>query len=276
MKIVVTGKGGAGKTTIAAIIARTLARRGSEVVAVDADPNPNLGIGLGLGAEDTARLEAIVNVVLRAKAAHSHDHSHEDGHDHDHDQRACDPPAEQTAEELVESLSVVAPDGVRLVQTGLIERPAEGCLCCGSHGTTRRILGEVPADGRTVVADLEAGVNDLIWAYPKPGDVVLVVSEPYVKSIEVARRALQVARDVGVQHALLVVNRVQGPEDLTEVAQLIPDVDLVAVPEDPAVQQADRDGIAPLDAAPDSPAVTAVAALASQLLALEAIPAVGR
>lgn len=173
MKIVVTGKGGAGKTTVAAILARTLARRGREVVAVDADPNPNLGIALGLGAEDTARLEAIVNVVLREKADHSHDHSHDPAHD----RRACDPPAEQTAEELVESLSVVAPDAVRLVQTGLIERPAQGCLCCGSHGTTRRILNEVPADGRTVVADLEAGVNDLIWAYPKPGDVVLVVTD---------------------------------------------------------------------------------------------------
>lgn len=275
MKIVVTGKGGAGKTTIAATLARTLARGGSEVVAVDADPNPNLGIALGLGAEDTARLEAIVNVVLRAKAAHSHDHSG-DGHDHDDDRQACDPPAEQTAEELLESLSVVAPDGVRLVQTGLIERPAEGCLCCGSHGTTRRILNEVPVDGRTVVADLEAGVNDLIWAYPKPEDVVLVVTEPYVKSIEVARRALQVARDVGVQRILLVVNRVESPDDVAEVAHVIPDVDLVEVPEDPAVQQADRDGIAALDASPDSPAVTAVAALASRLLSLEPIPAVRR
>ena len=276
MKIVVTGKGGAGKTTIAAILARTLARLGFEVVAVEADPNPNLGIALGLGADETARLEGIVNAVLRAKAAHSHDHSHDDGDDHDHGRSACDPPAEQTAEELVDNLSVVAPDEIRLVQTGLIERPAQGCLCCGSHGTTRRVLNEVPADGRTVVADLEAGVNDLIWAYPKPGDVVLVVTEAYVKSIEVARRALQVARDMGVRRSLLVVNRVEGPEDVAEVAQLFPDVDLVAVPEDPAVQQADRDGIAALDAAPDSPAVAAVAALASRLLSLEPVPTVPR
>lgn len=272
MKIVVTGKGGAGKTTIAAILARALARCGREVVAVDADPNPNLGIALGLGPEDATRLEGIVNVVLRAKAAHGNGHEHE----HEHDGRACDPPAEKTAEQLVEGLSVVAPDGVRLVQTGLIERPAEGCLCCGSHGTTRRILNEMPADGRAVVADLEAGVNDLIWAYPRPGDVVLVVTEPYVKSIEVARRALQVTRDVGVRHTLLVVNRVESPEDVAEVARTIPGVDLVAVPDDEAVRQADRDGVAPTDAAPDSPTVAAVAALATRLLTLEPAPAAGR
>lgn len=97
-----------------------------------------------------------------------------------------------------------------------------------------------------------------------------------MKSIEVARRALHVARDVGVQRPLLVVNRMESPDDVAEVAQVIPDVELVAIPEVPTVQQADRDGIAPLDAAPDSPAVAAVAALASRLLSLEPIPAVGR
>lgn len=263
MKIVVTGKGGAGKTTVAAILSRTLARTGREVIAVDADPNPNLGIALGLGAEATERLEAIVNVVLRQKAAHDHDH---EGH-------ACDPPADRSAAELVDDLAVVAPDEVRLVQTGLIERPAEGCLCCGSHGTTRRIVNEVPADGRVVVADLEAGVNDLIWAYPQPDDVVVVVTEPYVKSLEVARRALQVTRDVGVRRVVVVANRVESDDDVADVARAVRDVEVVAVPDDPVVWQADREGVASLDAASDSPAVTAVAALASRLLTLEPAPA---
>ncbi|HEX2027505.1 MAG TPA: AAA family ATPase [Nitriliruptorales bacterium] len=264
MKIVVTGKGGAGKTTVAAILARTLARTEREVIAVDADPNPNLGMALGLGAEATERLEAIVNVVLRDKAAH--------GHEHDHEGHACDPPRDRSAPELVDDLAVAAPDGVRLVQTGLIERPAEGCLCCGSHGTTRRIVNEVPADGRVVVADLEAGVNDLIWAYPKADDVVVVVTEPYVKSLEVARRALQVTRDVGVRRVLVAANRLESDEDLADVASALPDVEIVAVPEDPAVWQADRDGVAALDAAPDSPAVAAVAALAARLVELEPAP----
>lgn len=48
MKIAITGKGGSGKTTIAATLSRLLARRGFPVLAIDGDPNPNLAQALGL------------------------------------------------------------------------------------------------------------------------------------------------------------------------------------------------------------------------------------
>ncbi|MGH7424951.1 MAG: AAA family ATPase, partial [Candidatus Methylomirabilales bacterium] len=53
MKIAIAGKGGSGKTTIAGVLARTLAREGHQVLAVDADTNPNLGISLGIGPDAT-------------------------------------------------------------------------------------------------------------------------------------------------------------------------------------------------------------------------------
>ena len=56
MRLAVAGKGGAGKTTIAATLARLLARQGRRVNAVDDDPNPNLGVALGLNPEQLARL----------------------------------------------------------------------------------------------------------------------------------------------------------------------------------------------------------------------------
>lgn len=51
MRIAVAGKGGAGKTTISATLARTLARSGRQVLAIDGDPNPNLGMALGVDPE---------------------------------------------------------------------------------------------------------------------------------------------------------------------------------------------------------------------------------
>ena len=59
MRIAVAGKGGSGKTTIAATLARVLARQGRRVNAVDGDPNPNLPVALGLAEEARARLRRV-------------------------------------------------------------------------------------------------------------------------------------------------------------------------------------------------------------------------
>ena len=59
MKIGIAGKGGSGKTTISATLARTLARQGFPVLAIDGDPNPNLGLALGLQPESFDEVHAI-------------------------------------------------------------------------------------------------------------------------------------------------------------------------------------------------------------------------
>lgn len=59
MRIALAGKGGSGKTTIAATLARVLARRGLRVNALDDDPNPNLAVALGLSPEELARLRRV-------------------------------------------------------------------------------------------------------------------------------------------------------------------------------------------------------------------------
>lgn len=264
MKVAVTGKGGAGKTTVAAILARTIARSGMEVVAIDADPNPNLALSLGLGAEAAAQIEGVVNVILKEREVHQREHE-TGGHEHSAEE-PCAPPAARTADQILDDMGADGPDGVRMVETGRIERPAEGCLCCGSHATTRRLFGEVSGAGRVVLADLEAGVNDLIWAAPAAGDAVVVVTEPSVKSIEVARRAIVIARQHGVERILVVANRVASPADEAAVRDLAGDLPVTVVPDDPAVLAADRAGAPPLDAAPEAPAVLAVQALARSLL----------
>ena len=136
MKIAITGKGGTGKTTIAGALARHLARRGHEVVAVDGDPNPNLGISLGVPPERVETMSPILNALLASGYTHHDPKPHPD--------------------ELIRRYGIEAPDGVMLVATGKIERPTDACLCCGSHMTTREFFGELPAEDRMVVADLEA------------------------------------------------------------------------------------------------------------------------
>ena len=55
MKIAVTGKGGVGKTTFAATLARLYADEGKHVLAADVDPDANLGLALGFDEKPWTR-----------------------------------------------------------------------------------------------------------------------------------------------------------------------------------------------------------------------------
>ena len=128
------------------------------------------------------------------------------------------------------------------------------------------MLGELDAAGRVVVADLEAGLGTLSRAEAGLVDVLLVVAEPNPRSLEVGRRAIDMARERDLGRILVVANRVRHEADLALIAETLPGEELVAVPDDPAILEADRYGRAPLDTAPEAPAVRALAELASRLL----------
>jgi CO dehydrogenase nickel-insertion accessory protein CooC1 len=127
------------------------------------------------------------------------------------------------------------------------------------------LLGELEANGRVVVFDMEAGVGTLLRMHSGHVDVVLVVAEPTAKSIEIARRMAE----IGAERARVVVvaNKVRGDADVDAIRRGVGEYEIVAVPEDPAVSRADDFGVAPVDAAPNSEGVRALAALAQRLRA---------
>ena len=116
-----------------------------------------------------------------------------------------------------------------------------------------------------VVADLEAGIGTLTRLADASVDVVVVVVEPTPRSIDVAQRAVGLARERNQGRVVLVANRITGPEDLERITSAIPDCEVVAVPDDPAIMDADRRGMSPLDSAPRSPGVLALTHLATLL-----------
>jgi len=64
MRIAICGKGGSGKTTVAALLCRSLVRRGYRVLAIDGDPNPNLALALGLGPDGLTTLRPLTRDLL--------------------------------------------------------------------------------------------------------------------------------------------------------------------------------------------------------------------
>ena len=245
MKLAVSGKGGAGKTTISGTIARALARAGHTVIAVDADVNPMLGISLGLGMDGTERLAGIRQELSESGA--------EDAiHEH-------------TIDGLIERFGEDAPDGVRVVVASRVDMPDHGCLCCGVSAD--RLLREMEAGGRTVLGDLEAGIGVLTRMQTGSLDVVLVVANPTPKSIEVARRAAQtaVSREIRV---LVVANRIAGEEDLAAIRSVLGEHEMAIVPEDAVIARADAEGVAPIDLDENAPGVRAIVAISERLVAL--------
>jgi len=117
-----------------------------------------------------------------------------------------------------------------------------------------------------VVADFEAGLGTVMRLNGEPVDVVVVVVEPTVKSLEVGRRAADLVREGGLGRLVVTANRVRDEQDAARVSAAFPGLELVMVPDEPAIVEAERHGIAPLDAAPDAPGVRALVGLAEALL----------
>lgn len=61
MRFGVSGKGGVGKTTVSAVLARTLARQGRQVIALDCDSDPNLAANCGLSRDEVAAMRPFLD-----------------------------------------------------------------------------------------------------------------------------------------------------------------------------------------------------------------------
>lgn len=128
------------------------------------------------------------------------------------------------------------------------------------------MLGQLDRPSRVVVADFEAGIGTVMRLDGCPVDVVVVVVEPTAMSLEVGRRAAELVQASDLGRLVITANRVRDEQDVRRVQAAFPGIEVVLVPDDLAVVQAERQGLAPLDAAPDAPAVLALIALGQSLL----------
>lgn len=222
MKIGVVGKGGVGKTTVTALLARTFAERGLRVVAVDTDSNPNLGLSLGLSAEAT---EAVA-VLPRSVVVGRH--------------------GDVTVDHLLEHYGCPTPSGVTVLSALRVDAAGAGCTC-GGHATVRSLLGEaLDTHADITIVDMEAGIEHLSRSGGTlaHADVLVMVMEASRKAVLTAARTQTLAMELGIPRCIGVANKVTA-EDRVVVEALCDEygVALVGVlPADRAVPAADRRG----------------------------------
>jgi CO dehydrogenase maturation factor len=248
MKVAIAGKGGAGKTTISGTLARQLARQGYEVLALDNDLNPNLPLTVGIAAERMADLPTMSSDIVRVV-----DGRYE---------------LTQSLDEIRAAHAMDGPDGVTVLVAHEPKQADTGCMG-RYHMAMRAVVGATPNTQNYIcILDTEASTEHLKVGTAKHVDVLYAVVEPYFKSLESGRRVLALARDLGIEHLALLANKVRDGE-LEVVERFAADHDLGvigSIPYDECFFHAERAAVAPIDFAPNAPAVVAIGKLARKLV----------
>ena len=241
--IAVTGKGGTGKTTIAALLVRALIEAGeSPVLAVDADPNANLHEALGVEIHQT--LGSMREGAFRESI----------------------PPGMNRTEfiELRFRQAIVEERGFDLIAMGRPE--GTGCYCF-ANDLLKTSMAVLRRDYRFIVIDNEAGMEHMSRGTIGIPDLLMIVSDPGARGLRTAARIGQLASSLGLSPVprLLVVNRWKGRGSVAVDGS--PDL-AATIPEDPAIEASDLAGSPVGSIPPGSPARVAVGQLADEIIRL--------
>jgi CO dehydrogenase maturation factor len=217
MRIAFVGKGGSGKTTLAALFARWLASEGSPVLAIDADINQHLGAALGLSPEAAAALPSLADRLPELK-------DHLRGANPRIASAAAmvktTPPGagsrllrmEHDAPVVGELTRTVG--GVRLLATGPFADDDLGVACYHAKVGAAELLLNHLLDGRDeyVVVDMTAGADSFASGMFTRFDLTVLVVEPTARSVAVHRQYTGYAS--GFDVAIVAAgNKVRGADD---------------------------------------------------------------
>jgi CO dehydrogenase maturation factor len=205
MKVCVCGKGGSGKSTVAALIASEFTRRSKRVIVVDSDEsNAGLYWMLGFDAPPVPLMELAggkKNVQRALRASFLEDGSY---------QEAPVLAREELRIEDLPSEYVRRGEGIEMVGIGKIHQALEGCAC-PMGVLSREFLKKLRTrDDEVVVVDMEAGVEHFGRGVETAVDAVLAVVEPSLESVSLAERIKDLATGAGATFAGAVLNKVNS------------------------------------------------------------------
>ncbi len=241
LRVAVSGKGGVGKTTVAAILARLLGREGKKVLAVDIDPSPSLGSALGVpkevrdGTEPISKMLDLVEERTGVRPGSSYGSLF-----------TLNP----KVSDLADKFGIPTKDGVTLLTLGTIETGASGCFCPENALVRRLVSHLILKRDEVLVMDMEAGVEHLGRGTAESVDVLIIVIEPGTRSVETARNIKKLAKDIGLKRIVAVLNKSRGEKDVEFAREKLKELDidlLASVPYSDCVVSADLDDVSPMD-----------------------------
>lgn len=207
MKIAVSGKGGAGKSTVSAQLVRCFTLNNLPVFAVDADPDANLGLVLGLDLNQLAQLRPLAELqeVIEEKNAGG----------------GAFVDLNPNVDSVLEDYTLR--DGLlRFMKMGAIKQGGTACYC-KEHSFLNAVLTTMLLDRpEAVILDMSAGIEHLTRGTASGVDLMLVVVEPSGAGVSTAKAVDRLAADLKINDVLFVGNKIRSSEDRAYLESQLP------------------------------------------------------
>ena len=237
--IAITGKGGTGKTTVAALMVKQMIERGCKpILAVDADPNTCLDSALGVTVKQTLGRAREETRDLASKGL------------------ASGVSKQQLLETKIAEC-LVETDDFDLIAMGRPEGP--GCYCYANN-VLKEVLSKISSQYPFVVLDNEAGLENLSRRIIQKVDLLIFVADPSHQGLTTVKRLYDLAQEMNVQykHLAVIVNRIPGEKLIVKTTELKNSIGadwVMGLPENEELAELGRNGKGVLPISLNNPVV---------------------
>jgi CO dehydrogenase maturation factor len=239
MKIAISGKGGVGKTTVAALLIRALNDDNKKVLAIDADPDANLAAALGIANADKIVPIAEMKELI-AERTESQPGSIGGFF-------KLNPKVDDLPEALSARLG-----NIKMMKLGGVKGGGSGCICPESTLLKALVTYITLQRDEVVVMDMEAGLEHLGRATAMAVNRLIIVVEPGQRSIETAFQIRKLASEIRLNRLSVIGNKIRNQADEDFLRERLADFDIAGfLHYDNNLVEADLKGISPYDT--DSP-----------------------
>lgn len=196
MKIAISGKGGVGKTTIAASLAHSFANTHYQVICIDCDPDANLKELLGF-SEDITPISELKELIKERT-----------GYDEKVGLFKLNPEVGDIPEKYC-----LRKDNIKLLLMGTIEKGGAGCSCPENTFIKALLTHLLLKEDEVLILDMPAGIEHLGRGTAQLVDYLFIVVEPTILSITTAKKIKKLATDLKIRNIIIVGNKIEDEDD---------------------------------------------------------------